>query len=229
MPRAQIVLIGTIATTDIARETWKKSRRERGGNKRRKVYREVSFNSCLRGSSYPLALTQNWRNHDTFSGKYSLSLLFGLLSFRFIVGEADIAYPVLLLPQHLPDFFRSRLLYCGSGHRRLIRAPNIPCIGLKVLLLVENLAKGVVDPVEQDLVMWMRGIERFAVYVKSLLQALRYEHLSNELLQSGQFGDLVIEECRIKQRSARSVDSHQQAIMFFGDDPRGPEEVPSKL
>ena len=41
---AQIVLIGTIATTGFAQETWKKSRRERGGNKRRKVYREVSFN-----------------------------------------------------------------------------------------------------------------------------------------------------------------------------------------
>ena len=35
-PRAQIVLIGTIATTGIAQETWKESRRERGGNKRRK-------------------------------------------------------------------------------------------------------------------------------------------------------------------------------------------------
>ena len=41
----QIVLIGTIATTGFAQETWKKSGRERGGNKRRKVYREVSFNS----------------------------------------------------------------------------------------------------------------------------------------------------------------------------------------
>src|SRR5208337_5132859 len=44
---AQIVLIGTIATTGFAQETWKKSRRERGGNKRRKVYREVSFNGPL--------------------------------------------------------------------------------------------------------------------------------------------------------------------------------------
>ena len=44
---AQIVLIGTIATTGFAQETWKKSRRERGGNKRRKVYREVSFNNRI--------------------------------------------------------------------------------------------------------------------------------------------------------------------------------------
>src|SRR5208337_1906262 len=49
---AQIVLIGTIATTGFAQETWKKSRRERGGNKRRKVYREVSFNALLRQKSY---------------------------------------------------------------------------------------------------------------------------------------------------------------------------------
>ena len=46
---AQIVLIGTIATTGFAQETWKKSRRERGGNKRRKVYREVSFNKTFSG------------------------------------------------------------------------------------------------------------------------------------------------------------------------------------
>ena len=29
------------------RETWRKRRRERGGNKRRKVYREVSFNNQI--------------------------------------------------------------------------------------------------------------------------------------------------------------------------------------
>src|SRR5271157_826658 len=63
MPRAQIVLIGTIATTDIARETWKKSRRERGGNKRRKVYREVSFNSFFCSS-----LRFHGKNSWIFSG-----------------------------------------------------------------------------------------------------------------------------------------------------------------
>src|SRR5271157_228001 len=47
MPRAQIVLIGTIATTDIARETWKGSGRHREVTSAGKVYREVSFNTTL--------------------------------------------------------------------------------------------------------------------------------------------------------------------------------------
>src|SRR5271157_1299663 len=47
MPRAQIVLIGTIATTDIARETWKGSGLHREVTSDGKVYREVSFNVSL--------------------------------------------------------------------------------------------------------------------------------------------------------------------------------------
>ena len=53
MPRAQIVLIGTIATTDIARETWKGSGRHREVTSAGKVYREVSFNNGIQTDSAP--------------------------------------------------------------------------------------------------------------------------------------------------------------------------------
>ena len=56
----QIVLIGTIATTGIAQETWKRAAESGEGTSDGKVYREVSFNRTIRTFVLPVHEIENY-------------------------------------------------------------------------------------------------------------------------------------------------------------------------
>ena len=120
----QIVLIGTIATTGFARETWKKCRRERGENKRRKVYREVSFSD---------ELLNEWKGKKEATpkgGKVYLAISPGRGDLK--PGEKSLPFPKELVGKSYDDpvVMKAYLGYC----RRMVEffKPDYLGIGIEV-------------------------------------------------------------------------------------------------